>query len=107
MNKDYLLRVLVAIVICLLVYLAIKPSGDKKYLELLKNENAKIVKQLEANQILINERLDSIKVIEKKETIIKNYYNEIINSVDSITNDSGAVAVIRLQLHKLGTARLN
>ena len=65
------------------------------------------IKQIEANQALINARLDSIKVIEKKETIIKKYYNEIISSVDNITNDSGAVAAIRLQLQRLGAARLN
>lgn len=100
-------NVLIVIILALLVYLALKPDGSGDYKDMLEQEREKIVKQIEINQKLIKQQLDSLEIYNKQTTIIRNYYNEIISSVDTITNDSNAIATIRLQLHKLGSARLD
>ncbi len=107
MSQDYLLRILVVIVLCLLIYLALKPSGNSDYLNLLKDENKKIVKQIDSLKLSLQAKLDSLKVIEKKETIIRNYYNEIIHNIDTINTDADALRTIRQLLDSLGTARLD
>lgn len=107
MKQFNLTTILIVIILGLLIYLALKPSGDGKYLDIIKQQNEEIEKSKKELAKLITVRFDSLKLFERKETIIKNYYNEIISSVDTITNDSGAIATIRLQLHKLGSARLN
>ena len=98
---------LIFIIIGLLIYLALKSDGSGDYEDMLKKEREKIVKQMEINQKFIQQQLDSLEIYNKETTIIRNYYNEIISSVDTITNDSGAITAIRVQLHKLGSARLD
>lgn len=100
-------NVLIVIILALLVYLALKPDSDKKYLDMIEKENQKISKQLEESHILIAQQIREIKLIEKKETIIRNYYNEIIKASDTITTDASAIASIRRWLDSLGTARFD
>ena len=107
MKQFNLTTALIIIILGLLIYLALKPDGSGDYKDMLKQEREKIIKQMEVNQKLMELRLDSLEIYNKQTTIIKNYYNEIISSIDTITNDSGAIATIRLQLHKLGSARLD
>lgn len=107
MKTDYLVRVLILIVICLLVYLALKPDGSSKYMDALKQENKTLSKQIDSVKLEIAKQIDSIKVIEKKETIIRNYYNEIYQSIDTISNDRDALRLIRYKLDKLGSARFD
>ena len=107
MKQFNLTTALIIIILGLLIYLALKPDGSGNYKDMLKQEREKIIKQMEVNQKLMELRLDSLEIYNKQTTIIKNYYNEIISSIDTITNDSGAIATIRLQLHKLGSARLD
>jgi len=98
---------LIIIILGLLIYLAIKPDGSSASLDIIKQQNEELVKQLEQNQILIAQQIREIKLIEKKETIIRNYYNEIIKASDTITTDASAIANIREWLDSLGTARFD
>ena len=107
MKQFNLTNVLIVIILGLLVYLAIKPDGSSATIDIIKQQNEELVKQLEQNQILIAQQIREIKLIEKKETIIRNYYNEIIKASDTITTDASAIANIRRWLDSLGTARLN
>ncbi len=107
MNKDYLLRVLIVIVLCLLIYLALKPSGNSDYLNLLKDENKRIGQQIDSLKISLQAKLDSIKIIEKKETIIRNYYNEVIKNIDTLSNSADAIRTVRQLLDSLGPARFD
>lgn len=107
MKPDYFIRALIVVVLCLLVYLALRPDGKSDYLKLLKDENKKIENQINTLKASLQEKLDSLKIIEKKETIIRNYYNEIINYIDTVNNDSAAISLVRNQLRKLGPARLD
>ena len=100
-----LTNVLIVIILGLLVYLALKPDGSKQYLDLIKQENEEIVKQLKANQSKIDEQLNNLKVIEKKETIIRNYYNEVLQELNNVNTFGGANSRIRIQLDSLGSAR--
>lgn len=100
-----LTNVLIVIILALLVYLALKPDGSKQYLDLIEQENEKIVKQLEANQSKIDEQLNNLKVIEKKETIIRNYYNEVLQELNNVNTSGSANSRIRVQLDSLGSAR--
>lgn len=105
MSKDYFVRVLIVIVLALLIFLALKPDGNKKYLDLIEQENRKLSEQITQMKFTIQTQIDSIKIIEKKETIIRNYYNDIINQIENVTSDSAAIAIIRSKLNKLGAAR--
>jgi hypothetical protein len=105
MNKDYLLRVLVGIILALLIYNALKPSGDSKYLDAIGQNNKELSEQIKMMQFVISDQIDSIKVFKTKETIIRNYYNDISNTIETINNDSAAIAIIRNKLSYLGAAR--
>ena len=107
MKQFNLTTVLIVIILGLLIYLAIKPDNDKKYLDLIEKENQRIVKQLEANQALIQKLFADIKFIEKKEVHIRNFYNEIIKASDTLTTDASAIASIRKWLDSLGAARFD
>lgn len=104
---DNFTKVLILIILGLLIYLAIKPDGNGNYLESLKKENEVLAKQIDSVKVEISKQIDSIKVIEKKETIIRNYYNEIYQSIDTIDNDSDALRIVRYKLDKLGSARFD
>lgn len=105
MKQFNLTTVLIVIILGLLVYLALKPDGSKQYLDLIEQENEKIVEQLKANQARIDEQLNNLKVIEKKETIIRNYYNEVIQELNNVNTSGSANIRIRTQLDSLGSAR--
>lgn len=105
MKQFNLTTVLTVIILGLLVYLALKPDGSKKYLDLIEQENEKIVEQLKANQVRIDEQLSNLKVIEKKETIIRNYYNEVLQELNNVNTSGSANSRIRMQLDSLGSAR--
>lgn len=105
MNKTIV--IFLVIIIGLLVYMSFRSDSNSDYIEQLENQNATITKQLSELQLQINNKLDSLKVIEKKETIIKNYYNEIFNQIDSINSDSVVNFMLRAKLRSLGPARLN
>lgn len=107
MNKDYLVRVLVLIVLALLLYNTLKPDGNQKYLDAIKKENKELSEQIRQSQLIISNQIDSITTIKQKETIIRNYYNEIISEIDNVTSDSVIVSIIREQLSKLGAARFD
>ena len=107
MKQFNLTTALIIIILGLLIYLAIKPDGSSASLDIIKQQNEELVKQLEQNQILIAQQIREIKLIEKKETIIRNYYNEIIKASDTITTDASAIANIREWLDSLGTARFD
>ena len=107
MKQFNLTTILIVIILGLLVYLAIKPDGNSATIKIIKQQNEELVKQLEQNQILITQQIREIKLIEKKETIIRNYYNEIIKASDTITTDASAIANIRKWLDSLGTARFD
>lgn len=95
---------MIIIVLGLLIYLALQPKNDKKYLDLIKEEEEKITKLIEINHQQEIELLKNIQVIEKKETIIRNYYNEIIKNTDTITTIPVAVSTIRQWLDSLSTS---
>lgn len=105
MKQFNLTTILIIIILGLLVYLALKPNDSKQYEDMLRQERAEIIKQIEAIEMRMNLKFDDLKVIEKKETIIRNYYNEIYNATDTITTDVSAIADIRWWLENLGTAR--
>lgn len=107
MKQFNLTTALIIIILGLLIYLAIKPDGSSATIDIIKQQNEELVKQLEENQILIAQQIREIKLIEKKETIIRNYYNEIIKASDTITTDASAIANIRRWLDSLGTARFD
>lgn len=104
---DNFTKILILIILGLLIYLALKPEGDAKYLESLKRDNEILSKQIDSVKVAISKQIESIKVIEKKETIIRNYYNEISQSIDTIDNDSDALRLVRYKLNKLGSARFD
>lgn len=105
MSKDYFVRVLVIIVLALLIYIALKPDGNAKYLDLIKKNNQELSEQILLMQHIISDQIDSIKIIKTKETIIRNYYNDLSNTIETINNDSAAIAIIRNKLSDLGAAR--
>ena len=107
MKQFNLTNILILIILGLLVYLALKPDGNKQYKDILKQEREEIIKQMEAVEVRMNMKFDSLKTIEKKETIIRNYYNEIYKATDTITTDASAIADIRWWLESLGTARFD
>lgn len=107
MKPFNLTTALIIIILGLLIYLALKPDGSSATIEIIKQQNKELTRQLEENQIIIAQQIREIKLIEKKETIIRNYYNEIINSSDTLTTDISAIANIRKWLDSLGTARLD
>lgn len=107
MKPFNLTTALIVIILALLVYLALKPDGSSATIEIIKQQNKELTDQLKANQVLTEKQIKEIKLIEKKETIIRNYYNEIINSADTLTTDISAIANIRKWLDSLGTARLD
>jgi hypothetical protein len=107
MKQFNLTNILIVIILGLLVYLALKPNSDGKYIDALRQESIKITEQIKANQVLIDKQLKELKVIEKKETIIRNYYNEIYKATDTLTTDVSAIANIRWWLEHLGTARFD
>ena len=107
MKQFNLTTALIVIILGLLVYLAIKPDGNSATIDIIKQQNEELVKQLEENQIFIAQQIREIKLIEKKETIIRNYYNEIIKASDTITTDASAITNIRKWLDSLGAARLD
>ena len=107
MKPFNLTTALIIIILGLLIYLALKPDGSSATIEIIKQQNEELTKQLQANQLLIKKQIEDLKIIEKKETIIRNYYNEIINSSDTITTDVSAIVNIRKWLDSLGTARLD
>lgn len=104
---DNFTKLLIIVILGLLIYLAFKPDGDDKYLESLKAENKILAEQIDSVKSEISRQIESIKVIEKKETIIRNYYNEIFQSIDTVDNDSDALRLIRDKLNKLGSARFD
>ena len=104
---DNFTKILVLIILGLLIYLALKPGGNDKYLDSLKAENKILSNQIDSVKTEISKQIESIKVIEKKETIIRNYYNEIFQSIDTIDNDSDALRLVRYKLNKLGSARFD
>lgn len=99
-------KTLLVIILILLVYLAFKPQ-DNTGLNQLKKENKALSIQIKEMQKNIEAQLDSIQIIEKKETIIRNYYNEIIKGIGSIDSDSVIIGIIRQQLSNLGPARFD
>jgi hypothetical protein len=103
---DKLTIALICIILALLIYLAVKPDGSGDYIDMIQQENKKLVKQMEVNQALINARLDSLQMIERKETIIRNYYNEVVKEIGNYTLP-GVNFGIREKLDTLGSARFD
>jgi hypothetical protein len=98
-------KILLVVILGLLIYLAFKPDGNTKYLKSLEANNKLLSEQIDSVKKEISKQIETIKLIEKKETIIRNYYNEIYQSIDTVNNDADAVKLIRQKLDKLGTAR--
>ncbi|MDY0082859.1 MAG: hypothetical protein RBR74_06740 [Ignavibacteriaceae bacterium] len=105
MNK--IIIILLTVILLLLVYLSFKSNDNSDYIEQLEQQNTLITEEIEGLKLEINIKLDSLKVIEKKETIIKNYYNEIFTQIDSITSFDLIYSMLRQKLDSLGSARLN
>jgi recombinational DNA repair protein RecR len=100
-------KFLIYVIIALLIYLALKPSNDSKYINSLHNQFEVLQNQIDSLSNLQMLKLDSIKIIERKQTIIKNYYNEIIKSVDTLSTDAATIRTIRQLLDSLGSARFD
>lgn len=107
MKQFNLTNILIVIILGLLVYIMLKPNDNNKYLGMIHQEKQEIIKLLKASQVKIEEGFKNIKLIEKKETYIKNYYNEIIHQLDSLNTSADANIKLRQQLDSLGTARFN
>ena len=101
-----IVHILLIIILGLLIYLAFKPSGDGMYLDAIKQQFKEYAIQRDSLDKFITFKLDNIEIVEKKETFIRNYYNEIINATDTITTDISAIYNIRKWLDSLGSARL-
>ena len=98
-------NVLIVIILALLVYLALKPDGNGQYLDMIQQQKKEIIKLMQENQKQIKQSFKDIKLIEKKETIIRNYYNEIIKNIDSLSDFNAIDNGIRQKLDTLGAAR--
>lgn len=107
MYMNSLDKFLIYVIIALLIYLALKPSNDSKYINSLHNQFEVLQNQIDSLSNLQMLKLDSIKIIERKQTIIKNYYNEIIKSVDTLSTDAATIRTIRQLLDSLGSARFD
>lgn len=107
MKQFNLTNILIVIILVLLVYLMLRPNNDNKYLDMIHQEKQELIKLIQANEQKMQEGFKSIKLIEKKEIYIKNYYNEIIHQLDSINTSADANIKLRQQLDSLGTARFN
>lgn len=101
MTQTY--KILLFVILGLLIYLALQPKSDKKYLSLVEEEKKEITELIKKNHEAELELIKSIQLIEKKETIIRNFYNEIIKSTDTISTVPVAVTTIRQWLDSLST----
>lgn len=99
---------LAVIIIGLMLYITFSNKGQEQaYLKELKAQRELIEKEIAGLQSLINSRLDTLKIINQKETIIKNYYNEILQGIDTLNSVNSVNFFIRAKLDTLGTARLD
>lgn len=105
MKQFNLTNILIVIILGLLVYLALKPDGNSQYLDMIQQQKKEIIKLMQENQKQIEQGFKDIKLIEKKETIIRNYYNEIIKGIDSLSDFNAIDNGIRQKLDTLGSAR--
>lgn len=107
MKQINLTSILIVIILLLLIYLSFfRTSDNKPFTDQIDQQNQELTNKIEVMQDLIIEKMDSIKIIEKKEIYVRNYYNEVIEQIESISNDSIALSVVRNKLQKLGPGRI-
>ena len=105
--KFDLTTILIVIILGLLLYLAFKPDGNGKYIDAIEQQNRDMERSKKELIQFIEAKFDSLKLIERKETIIKNYYNDIYENIPVFANYSIADSILRMWLNSLGAARFN
>lgn len=100
-------NIFLIILILLNIYIIYNIISSTDNADLYKKGIQKIeIKMQQINDTLTN-RLEKLKIIEKKSTLIKNNYYKILNETDTINSDSILIYNIRRQLTSLGQARLD
>ena len=73
----------------------------------LQNQNTRLELKIDALKIIMQNRFDSINVIEQHKTFITNKYLNESKQIDTTNNRDTLRNIIREQMHRLGSPRFD